>query len=1270
MSDVAAFASAAVPIGGFTLENAGAGTLASGIATLGQVFAQGELPTGAALTASIGGVLVSVQADVKSTWPDGSAKMVVLAVERPALVSGASVDVVLERAGASAGGAAALNIDTALQGQSFTVDLAINGAAAQHVDVLAALHDAIANGTASFWQAGPLATQARVEIAVPNSSMRMVFDVTAYEGGGFKVDAQFANDRAMEAVGGRVDYDVVAHLNGQEVLHDTLSQAQYQTVHETFASTATDGGQGLGDAAHGWLNIRQDIAELGRLGVVADYDLSVKIPATTLAAYQAAVSAAGWGDPLATNGITTDMPLAGGRPDLGITTQANSAWLISQDAWAAAYSLGQADAANAVPWHFWDEARGSVLSLDNYPLLWVDGRGGTGSPGDSTSWGLTQQVEGVDTTGWTTDRAHQPDLSFVPYVLTGDRWILDNVLAQAAWNVLDQWPYPRENGAGIVVDASNGQLRGSAWAMRQIENALWAAPDGSTEKAYFQELSDANWHWISSKIPEWTAQQGEAYGYIPLATENSHINPWQQDYFASTAISAASRGNQDALAYLNWAKNFLIGRFLEGPEGFNPRDGVAMQIQVSNPVTHEYYQTWKEIGDATVAAGWSHGDGWNGIVGEYGRIGLSTLAGIYYLTGDAQALSAYRLLEQLDYPRTADSDYGLEPQFAVRINDTSVPPLGNTSIVDPGYETIHGGAGADTLTAGAKPAMLIGSTGDDLYYVHAALDRVIELAGGGTDRIISSVSLTLMSEVENLTFVGTTALNATGNALDNTLVGNAGANVIAGGLGNDTIWGLAGADTLLGDGGADYLMGGEGADSMAGGAGDDIYLVDSAADVIFEAAGFGRDLVRSTVDYTLGLNVEDLLLLGPGTKGTGNSADNVITGNGSDNILSGLQGNDMLVGGAGADTLQGGDGADTLNGGTGADSMIGGAGDDVYYVDNAQDRVLEGPGGGIDHVISTISINLMAGVENLTLGGTLALNATGNALDNFMTGNAAGNSLNGGVGNDTLSGLGGDDTLIGGANADSLLGGIGNDTLYGGDGADTLNGGTGADSMIGGAGDDVYYVDNAQDRVLEGVGGGTDHVISTISINLMAWVENLTLGGVLALNANGNALDNSMTGNAAGNYLNGGLGNDTLSGLGGNDSLVGGGGQDLLIGGPGADTLTGGAGSDAFRFDVPNNGIDRITDFTHGVDHFEVSQAGFGNLLPAGALDPAMFSGNGVAVGTGPQFIYNATTGVLRWDADGTGSGAAATLAVLDGAPVLAAADFHVYSDTSVLVFS
>jgi serralysin len=82
--------------------------------------------------------------------------------------------------------------------------------------------------------------------------------------------------------------------------------------------------------------------------------------------------------------------------------------------------------------------------------------------------------------------------------------------------------------------------------------------------------------------------------------------------------------------------------------------------------------------------------------------------------------------------------------------------------------------------------------------------------------------------------------------------------------------------------------------------------------------------------------------------------------------------------------------------------------------------ITEAASAGTDTVISTVTYTLGANLENLTLAGTIAINGTGNAGDNFLIGNSGINTLNGGAGNDQLTG---------GAGNDILTGGIGNDTF-------------------------------------------------------------------------------------------------------------------------------------------------------------------------------------------------------------------------------------------------
>lgn len=184
---------------------------------------------------------------------------------------------------------------------------------------------------------------------------------------------------------------------------------------------------------------------------------------------------------------------------------------------------------------------------------------------------------------------------------------------------------------------------------------------------------------------------------------------------------------------------------------------------------------------------------------------------------------------------------------------------------------------------------------------------------------------------------------------------------------------------------------------MTGGLGNDLYFVDSTKDTVTELTNQGIDTVSSAIGYTLGANVEHLVLTGTARiNGTGNALDNTLIGNSDINTLTGAAGNDWL------------------DGKGGIDKMVGGAGDDTYVTDNASEIITERSNEGTDRILTSISYTLPSNVENLTLTGTAAINGIGNTLNNMLTGNAAANSLFGDTGNDTLDGMEGADMLTGG----------------------------------------------------------------------------------------------------------------------------------------------------------------------------------------------------------------------------------------------------------------
>ena len=306
---------------------------------------------------------------------------------------------------------------------------------------------------------------------------------------------------------------------------------------------------------------------------------------------------------------------------------------------------------------------------------------------------------------------------------------------------------------------------------------------------------------------------------------------------------------------------------------------------------------------------------------------------------------------------------------------------------------------------------------------------VTENLNEGTDTVQAFITYTLGANLENLALVGTSAINGTGNALNNILTGNGAANTLIGGGGNDTLDGGAGFDALI------------------GGLGNDIYVVGDANDLVMEASNEGTDTVQSSVSYTLSSNVENLVLTGSNAvNGIGNALNNVLTGNSAVNILTGGTGNDTYVVSSGDSIIENtNEGTDTiqsdvswtlganlenltmlgntwidgtgnalnnvLRGNSAANVLAGGTGNDTYVVSTG-DTIVENVNEGTDTVRSDVTWTLGTNLENLTLTGIAAVDGMGNALNNTVTGNSAANVLTGGAGNDTLRGGLGNDTYL------------------------------------------------------------------------------------------------------------------------------------------------------------------------------------------------------------------------------------------------------------------
>ena len=456
----------------------------------------------------------------------------------------------------------------------------------------------------------------------------------------------------------------------------------------------------------------------------------------------------------------------------------------------------------------------------------------------------------------------------------------------------------------------------------------------------------------------------------------------------------------------------------------------------------------------------SGGEGTDHLIGGAGNDNLIGGAGNDQLEGDAgddivdagdgddkivgghgEGNDTYEGGEGIDTIFYSSSTVGIVVNLSAAQNQAFGSEIGTDQIAN--VENVIGGSGNDVIAGNSANNVIDGGTGadamyglagNDVYFADNAGDLVIENANAGTDNVYASAHYRLPPDnVENLILQGSADLQGYGNAGANVLTGNSGSNL---------------------------LNGGAGADLMMGGAGNDTYFVDNVGDTVSENANEGNDLVFSSVSFTLGANVENLILQGgAGLQGYGNALNNVINGNSGNDLFNGVGGIDLMVGGAGNDTISstirrllveianegndsvfasvefhalgrrrepdfarspptfsfgnnqakviyGNSGNNLIDGGGGIDLVVGGAGNDTYFVDDPSDSGFELANEGNDAVFTSCHYGLAADVETLVLQGSGDYQGYGNNQVNTLLGNAGNNLLNGAGGADTMKGGG------------------------------------------------------------------------------------------------------------------------------------------------------------------------------------------------------------------------------------------------------------------------
>ena len=423
------------------------------------------------------------------------------------------------------------------------------------------------NTNPATWLNGPVATEFTLRAPLvdatsgePHPQLTARFDVRAYAGSpDVRTNVAIENDWSYEPSPGNKTYDVTIRLGGRMVFQrKALNHFQHSRWHRVVWN-------GDPPAVH----VRYPVAYWFRSRMIPTYDTSIQIPDSVLADEMARLDKADTG-PMGNAFILQYMPTTGGRADIGPLPTWTAMFLLSQDPRAEAVMLANGDAADSIPIHYRDRPTDQPVSLDDHPGLAMM----FGNPAPRDRFPAMSNGD----TPWTPDAAHLPSLAYVPYLVTGDRYYLDEIMFWADWVMGIVDPGPRGGNQGLIW---NNQIRGQAWSLRSIGEAALAVPDNHPMKRYFVTKLRANLEWYVQRYarnPDTNA--ASPMGWIERVDAPGSSPPWQTDFLSIEMGWLASAGEPAALEFFKWNSRYTVGLWTHEAEGYCRTDAPAYYLRV------------------------------------------------------------------------------------------------------------------------------------------------------------------------------------------------------------------------------------------------------------------------------------------------------------------------------------------------------------------------------------------------------------------------------------------------------------------------------------------------------------------------------------------------------------------------------------------------------------------------------------------------------------------------------------------------------------------
>ena len=524
--------------------------------TFGQPFKAGDWqPASQGLVAKVDGAVIPLQTDELSTHRDGSARFAVLSAQLNNLQPGQKRIINLYRGAKSTSAPnvpASPDWNLELEAQVYDANGSVTTLVAQPQTQLVSQ---IASGSERRL-AGAIASEYTVTVPFKNKAtgathphLTARLHTRLVDGGQrIRTDVVMENTRTWTPNPANITYSLAVKRNGSTI----YSQPKFTHYHHARWHKVL----WTGSAAEPQTRVRHNIPYFIASKSILNYDLSIKVPEAVLAKWatdlQKLRTAQASLGPMANAFLNPYFPSTGARAEIGPLPRWTATYLITQDERVREVMFANADAAASAPIHYRDEKTGQVLDVVSHPKVSVNYGASTPLVPSSTP----------KNTIWHPDTSHQGSFTYIPYLISGDAFYLEEMEYWAGWNISGINPNYRQDQKGIV---ATGDVRAQAWMMRSIGEIAFALPDSHAMKAYFKSILNNNINYYAN-YPNDLKQS--PLGAMFSSSSNGHSAPWQAD-FVGIVFSLLTENNEIAAkVMLDWVSQFNIGRLKNEENGF------------------------------------------------------------------------------------------------------------------------------------------------------------------------------------------------------------------------------------------------------------------------------------------------------------------------------------------------------------------------------------------------------------------------------------------------------------------------------------------------------------------------------------------------------------------------------------------------------------------------------------------------------------------------------------------------------------------------------